>query len=310
MDNNLDNNSSSKTSPVTYRLTDGTNSKFKSLAEGLSKTQEETMNIILSAYELDVTKSNMPDRAKEIDEFNNHVKRLFDIYKNSLEINKNCEETIRIELSKQVEKKEKTITSLQEQLNKSKINLESLNTDLLMALKENETYKEEILNLKNLLKSNEDLMAEYKEKVDTFSSMLNEYIRYKDQHNESEFVINSLKGEIQDLNLKIRELELDKNNLEDKIKLINQVSNEYKENVKQLENKHSIEIKVIKEEHKTEIQILEEKHSTEISNISEQIENKIKVETNKELLERDKAIFEKDKIINDLKEQIKRLKKK
>ena len=310
MDNTLDTSSSNKTSPVTYRLTDDTNSRFKKIAEILDVTQEETLSTLLSVYELDVTKNTMKDRAKEIEEFNNHIKRLFDIYKNSLEINKNCEDTIRVELSKQLEKKDNLITNLQGQISNNKINLESLNTDLLMALKENEAYKEEVMNLKSLLKSNEDLMAEYKEKVETFSSMLNEYGRYRDQHNKSESIINSLKEEIQGLNLKIKESELEKNNLQDKIELINQVSSEYKETIKQLEQKQNTEIRVIKEEHKTEIQILEEKHSTELSNISEQVESKIRVEINKELLERDKQLFEKVKLINDLREQIKRLKKK
>ena len=107
-----------KTKVSTLRVILNDEEAFKQYLKDNGYTQAEGFKNLVALMELDNAKKQLNDRAKEIDTFRDTVNKLINFYANSLEVNQVAEERIREELNKELVTKDKTISSLQEQLNK------------------------------------------------------------------------------------------------------------------------------------------------------------------------------------------------
>ena len=301
-------NKEQKTIPTTFRVTPNTNGKFKELAQSLGFTQDEMLNNLLVSYELENAKALIHNREKEIDEFQSIMNRAINIYLNSLELNQNSELRIKEKYSNEINSKAEIINNLQEKLLEKDKQLSSLKTLLQDISKDYDKSSEEIKSVKDTLETKENLIIEYKEKIDALTSLVTEYRGYKEDYLNLKSKYESSLQKNSDIKYELKELRLEKSNLEKTIEIINNQLQEYKDNINQikLEHKESIaeknneinkmqkdfEENLLKENEKLKLHLQEEKEVLEKTYINNLEKSK---------LEFDKILFEKDKEIVKLK---------
>lgn len=171
-----------KTKTVSFRLKEDTAEKIKEFIESMGGSKEDALTSLMSVYELHNSKSLIPDREKEIENFEFYVHKMVSAYVESLETCELAEEKIKANYEKDLTSKQKTITDLQEkdELNKAKLaeqkkELDEAKAKQKLAEKEAEDAKGkqasaeqkaadkvEIANmLQNQLKEATDKLAEY-----------------------------------------------------------------------------------------------------------------------------------------------------
>lgn len=329
--------------PASFRLDVTTTEKFKELANGLGLTQDKMLRDLMSSFELDNAKNNLGDRAKEIEEFQNHSQRVINIYLNSLELNQNSEARIKEQFSEKLLMKQDIISNLQNQLNANKEELKNNNLLLTNTLNDNGKLDDELKQLKDTLKTKESLISEYKNKIDTLTTLVTEYQEYKNKidlvkaeleeavkiKETANYSIQELKLENDTLNKNIDLLEtsiieykntiseiklenkenLNEIKLEKKAALENQkdeiskITNELTKKNKELQENHDLKIEKIISEHENEISILINKYEDKINEISKRSKENLDMEVKIIKLDYEKLIFEKDKKLQNLKIQ-------
>lgn len=329
--------------PASFRLDVTTTEKFKELANGLGLTQDKMLRDLMSSFELDNAKNNLGDRAKEIEEFQNHSQRMINIYLNSLELNQNSEARIKEQFSEKLLMKQDIISNLQNQLNANKEELKNNNLLLTNTLNDNGKLDDELKQIKDTLKTKESLISEYKNKIDTLTTLVTEYQEYKNKidlvkadleeavkiKETANYSIQELKLENDTLNKNIDLLEasiieykntiseiklenkenLNEIKLERKATLENQkdeiskITNELTKKNKELQENYDLKIEKIISEHENEISILINKYEDKINEISKKSKENLDMEVKIIKLDYEKLIFEKDKELQNLKIQ-------
>ena len=134
------------------------------------------------------------------------------------------------------------INNLQEKLLEKDKQLSSLKTLLQDISKDYDKSSEEIKSIKDTLETKENLIIEYKEKIDTLTSLVTEYREYKEDYLNLKSKYESSLQKNSDIQYELKELRLEKSNLEKTIEIINNQLQEYKDNINQikLEHKESI----------------------------------------------------------------------
>lgn len=242
-------NKEQKATPTTFRITPITNDKFKELAQSFGFTQEEMLSNLISTYELENAKALIINREKEIDEFQSHVSRLVNIYLNSLELNQNSENRIHEKYSEQINKKVEMINLLQNKISEMKDNVENQNLLLTNTLNENAKLTDEVNNLKDTLGTKEKLIKEYIEKIDTFSSLITEYKKYKNDYMKLKDKLDFVSAEKEEALYNSKQLTLEKSNLEKRIELLLNQIQDTKDSLLQIKAEHKENLVQIKEEH-------------------------------------------------------------
>jgi DNA repair exonuclease SbcCD ATPase subunit len=271
---------------TSFRIVDEDGEKFKQFMEkeGI-KTQAEGFKAIMQAVEVAQAKNAIQGRAKEIESFQDTINRLMGYYLNSLEINQNSEERIREELSKELQTKDNTISTMYEQLEelKSTVKYKSEQYDILEGkLQETQetlmSKSQDCIRLEkqvDKINSNNDLLQE----------QLQEYKGYKDNYKKLEKDLEQLKSDIDKKDVIIQGFTTDNQQLKDKINNDSEMINFYKsnnaelkDNIKALEDKYDKQIDNIKADHEKALQ-------EQIKANTDQLNNKHEVEIAKKDLE-------------------------
>lgn len=283
--------------PTSFRVSTVATEKFKELSNQLGMTQAEFMDNLLNAFELENAKSKILDRSKEIEEFQSHAQRLISIYLNSLELNQNSEERIKQKFLEQLQSKAELINNLQDQLQSLKDKIKESDMLVKDSIEKQTELKKANEQLQDTATAKESLISEYKEKIDTLSSLVNEYKEYKDSITTVNLELNKTKKEANDLQYTIKNLELEKVNLDKQIKMlennlldqkemlkkekedinirITDVKNEYTQNIKRekadLEQIFNEKLGIEKEKFEIELAKIELKKNTEIQELRKQL---------------------------------------
>lgn len=157
--------------PKTFRVDEETVEKIRNIAETIGGSQQEAFTKLIETYELQSSKSVLPDQKTNIEQFEKYVTALTHLYMVSLETNQNVTETVRTEFNALLGSKDKTIQGLQEQLSAAKQSEED-------SIKKTESFKQENAKLKELLDVKE---SDYKSQAANLQSMLKD----KDNLNEA-----------------------------------------------------------------------------------------------------------------------------
>lgn len=102
--------------PKSFRITDETMELFRQVSAEVQGNQQQTMSRLIEAYQLQKGKALLPERADDIEKFEDHLTVLSQMYRASLEGNHQVTETVRAEFAAQLDSKEYTIQNLQEQV--------------------------------------------------------------------------------------------------------------------------------------------------------------------------------------------------
>lgn len=296
---------SSEIKAVSFRLSEEDIKKFREVADEQGLNQAEMFQSLMNNFEMAKAKGMITDRAKEIEVFQDTVNNLVSMFINSLAINQTSEERIRETLSLELKTKDKTIEDLQEYKEKSKLELKEWKEEL----EELKKIKEQLeLNLEKNNKELEEknnLIIMHQEQINTLNSIVTEYKSYKEINKELELENNELKNKITDVlhsnsdfQSKIENLESIKEFYKSEVESLKNEIKEVNKNIKDIEKSHKDEIKVLNNTHRKELNVLDDKYKADIEKLkkeftnkfNEDMNNKIEFEKSKHQLELDKAI--------------------
>lgn len=150
--------------PRSFRINDETMEKFKVIAASLGGNQQEVMAKLIEVFELQSSKSAMPDKSAEIEQFERYITAISRMYMANLEDNQNITKTVQAEFDALLRSKDTTIQDLQEQLTVAKQLKEE-------SLKRAKTYEEENVRLTNNI---DKINKEYDAKLSNLQAMLDD----------------------------------------------------------------------------------------------------------------------------------------
>lgn len=167
---------------------------------------------------------------------------------------------------------------------------------------------EELVQLKDTLETKETLITEYKNKIDSLTSLVTEYTDFKLKEQENIKVLSDTKEKNSQLELELKSLNLEKNSLEKHIELLKSNTEIFKSEINALKLEHKEVIKNIETNYKNELLKTNKNFEEYKLMLKSEITEKVEFDKGKLILEKDKLIFEKDKEIENLKNEIDKLK--
>lgn len=278
----------SEIKPVSFRIGEEEQEKFKAYATENGFNQADAFKSLMSMLELENARNTLGNRAKAIDAFKETTNRLINFYLNALEENVTTEDRMREELYKEIKVKEDTIANIMDQLGELKDSEVKLKDNLQAAEEINNNLQEEITKVNTELQDKNKQIEILNRNNNTLQEQLNEYKEYKEANKVLEKQIQELK--LLDLK-KQKELDdlINKNKQnEDKIKNDKEMLDFYKNNsiemkdtLRGLEDKYNKDIADIKEEYKKDLE-------KELKALEDNLKNKCALELSKKDLEIEK----------------------
>ena len=280
--------------PVSFRILEEDQEKFKQFASESGFNQAEAFKSLINTWEMAQAKTQVGDRAKEIETFQDTINNLMGMFINSLAINQTSEERIREQLSLELNTKDLTIQDLQTERNKLKENFKSIEESNKEVVSNNKVLSDEVKKIQKELDIKIETDKNQQEQIATLNGIVTEYKGYKEINNKLDAENKKLVSEISIKDNTVKQLEGElKNNVDmitfykeqlgsskDEIKGLNKSIADkekvYKSEIKELEDKYKEEIKALNESildkeksHKTDIKELEDKHKKEVLDVKE-----------------------------------------
>lgn len=167
--------------PKSFRLDDETADKFRKIGESIGANQQETLERLIQAYELQVGKSTLTERKADMEKFEGYVAILNRMYMASLEENQHITDVVRESFEDALKSKDQTIQDLQKRESKAlcdmneAVNLmeaykkesEDLRKELEASQKSCETVKASLADKDQLNKALTDTCNELRAKVES-----------------------------------------------------------------------------------------------------------------------------------------------
>ena len=273
---------SNEVKAVSFRLAEEDVQKFREFAEEQGLNQAEMFQGLMNNFEMARAKGALPDRAKEIETFQDTVNTLIGMFTNSLAVNQTSEERIRETFGNELNSKDKTITDLQEREGVLKAQLE-------IAHKELDKCTEQLHRaLISCEKQNKDItqkdeaIANYQSQISMLNETVSECRRFKDGY-------KAIESENAALSKKLTAATNENSTLLSQNKNLEDMKNFYILQIDSLRD----EVKAEKEQargYEVELGKMRLSHAEEISTLKAEIEVKYKAEF-EEKLEFEKAKF-------------------
>lgn len=270
---------------TSMRLSEDDLEVFKAFAKENDLNQQQAFNTLISLAELEKAKGVLGDRAKSIDTFRDTINKAIGMYVNSLEENTTAEQTIREELSKELQTKDDTISNLYEQLKECKAAQNYI-------VDENEKLASRVKELQEQKYKSEKDIIDKQSQLDianrnnnNLQEQVAEYKQYKEQYKELEQELGKVKVDNEKLETNKTLLETTIVKLKDKITNDTEILDFYKSNNAELKDS----IKVLEQQHKQELQDTKVEHEKvlekELKSNTDQLQSKNDVEVAKKDLE-------------------------
>jgi len=256
--------------------------KFKLISEEFPN-QAQALASLISVYEIEKSKTILPERQVEIESFASYMQKINEIYNHSLLLNNDAEIRIRGEFERQLKSKDATIQDLQDKVNNAELSQKEIGVMKNTLQREVELSKNRITELEKKLA----ILQEEKEKSDLVIGSLTEVTtEYKIQLKENK----TLQKENEDLKSirsksekEIAELQYSNETLKKIIEEQKNESNNLKlsqeKDIAVLNQNHEMNLRLI-EEHialnkNKELLTLKELHSEKTRELHEGYQNKI-----------------------------------
>ena len=217
--------------------------QFKRISESFPN-QGAALQGLITAYEIQSAKNDIPDRATEIAEIDSDLHAISQAYLNSLVLNENAEQRVRTEFAAQLESKDKLIIDLQARLDSAK-----------SAAAEAKTETEEAQ------RSLSDVTAQYSsEKVsyeEVVSSLRSDLHRSEQSIIDKDTIIGQLKAEIDRLSKDALEFDEQKARVQvaEKAQIAAEQAQQKAENIlEQMIAKHKSETEIANQRAKNELE--------------------------------------------------------
>ena len=167
--------------PRSFRIDEETADKFRKIGESIGANQQETLERLIQAYELQVGKSTLTERKADMEKFEGYVAILNRMYMASLEDNQHITDVVRESFEDALKSKDQTIQELQKKESQAEmdrneaVNLmeaykkesEDLRKELEASQKSCETVKASLADKDQLNKALTDTCNELRAKVES-----------------------------------------------------------------------------------------------------------------------------------------------
>lgn len=208
---------------------------------------------LVSAEEL---KKEKPALAEELAELQTLTRRIYYIYLNSAERTENL-----------IQSKTENFESALNELNREKLEIKNklgAKEEELEALKnayndlaqDKQAVDNHVLELADTIKTKQELLDEYRARIDTLSGIVEEYKGFKDTNMELSKTLNENEKTINELTFKIRELESEAKRSRE---IINELNISFDSKIQELKEKHQDSLESLKLQHAYEIEKVKER---------------------------------------------------
>ena len=267
--------------PRSFRLSDDTCEKLKELTKELSGNQEEVLAQLIQTFEMEKGKNLLPDRKKEITDFQNYTEMLTKMFMHSLEDYAVLEEKILLQYEDKLRSKDETIVDLQGKVTELKQIKEQAVTTAKTKTDENSILTKEL----------EEIKADFTDKLRRVESNLQDkeglVEELKESKNKANEQIASLTMELSKARTQLGEVD----NLKKNVANITKKLEEAKQQISNME-KEKVNIETA---HKNEISLVKEKAAMAEKNYKKEAE----FATKRVEMEKEKALMEQAKVLKE-----------
>ena len=246
--------------------------KIKTLIDESGMQGKDFMDEIIRVYEINAAKDIMPSAMGDVEELQAVTKRINDIFIGLIERSSNLMKDKEGALKDEIEKKNRSITLVQEKLDKTLQELECFRTENENMNSKYQNIKEEVSlcdarmqeqekNNMKLLESKEDLIREYKVKNDALNGVISEYQEYKDKNKELAASVDKMKVEMELIKKQI----VDKERKEEKLMA----------EIETIRSQNDIAVMKLKMEKEGAILELREKHQSKYEDLNNEYNLKV-----------------------------------
>lgn len=281
----LKNSSEKELKVKTLRTDDETFDKFKKLASQEFGNQGQCLSALINIYETETAKAVLVERKLEIESFQDYINKISNLFVTSLQLNADAEGRIREEFARQLNVKDQSIESLQEQISKlkedfqkQKDNVEEITARNRELEKVNSGLEKDKKTLEGLVAKNDELLEKNKDEIASLASLVNEYKSYKNENVELLSQIETFKQQLQEEKNLNKSNELEINSLNKEIVGLNEKIGELKAEIKESKDLNE----KVRLEHKQELSSVEDKFNArlnkEIESVKAAFDDKLEVE--------------------------------
>lgn len=256
--------------PRSFRLSEETSERLRELGKELGGNQEEVLAQLIQVFEMEKGKSLIPDRKKEISDFQNYTELLTKMFMHSLEDYAVLEEKILLQYEDKLRSKDETIADLQGKVTELKQIKEQATAIAKEKTEENSIITKEL----------EKTKIDFTDKFRQLESNLQ----------DKESLVEELKETKNKLNEQIASLTMELSTVRTQLGKVDNLKDEVAEITKKLEIANQQIGNLESEKENTETA-----HQNEIALVKEKIDIEIKrieMEKEKALIEQAKALKE------------------
>lgn len=258
--------SDEKNNPFSVRMEPEDKEKLIELIQESGRSNKDFMNALISAYELNKIKLEIPEANESIKKVEELTQLINDNFVNMSKQIKTTKESMNLQYTRDMEIYREKTESLKNENIKINEELDTLRNAYNDTFSNNEELNKHLSQLEEINKDKTSLVEEYKGKNDMLLSQLKQYEKYPEQ-------LEITKKLLSDAQNKIIETE---NNLKIKDDNITRLTNKVNELIKEKEH----DIIELKEKHNETIEELQGKHKDSLK----QVEDKAELEKGKALL--------------------------
>ncbi|NMD72797.1 hypothetical protein HHO41_21480 [Bacillus sp. DNRA2] len=158
--------------------------KVKLMIENSGITSKEWFEKAVALTEIQELKTGAPDYKQDLSELEVHTTRIYELVANMIQRANYLKDDAVRGLSEKLESKDLTITDLQQTVKELKERVEQSEAAAKQSATETQELNEQLEGLRSMNATNLDLIQEYKDKIDTLSSLVNEYKGYATENTE------------------------------------------------------------------------------------------------------------------------------
>jgi chromosome segregation ATPase len=264
--------------------------RVQNMISNSNLTAKEWFEKAVALVEINELKEGSSDYKQDLNELEVHTTRIFELVTNMIQRANYLKQSETKGLVEKIEQKDTVIAEYQGKVNENQVYLQTLQEQMATFKHENQTLLEQLGETKLTNVNNQELIKEYKEKIDSMSGLV---AKYQGFASENESLKEKFEKEKEQVISQLKEILGQIDDQQEEIKTYQQT------------------IQSLKDAHKVEIERLEEKKSyekdRELLNQEKAFQEQIST-LNKEHNQEIKALYdEKDRLRKEFEEKIEKL---
>jgi chromosome segregation ATPase len=253
------------------KTTDETEKKARDLIDASGLSMKEWFEKLLAFSEVQNLKEGSGDYKQDLSELEMHTKRIYELTANMIQRANYIKDDAVKGLVTKLESRDLTIAELQETVKKLTDDTKRLEEETKQSNIDKQALSEQVDGLRSANENNQALILEYKDKIDTLSSLVNEYKGYATENTELK---SKHAAELAEMK---KEFEAKEDRMASAIAELNTTVREQEGMIEQLQDKLTRTI---------------EDHQKEVDNLKVNLDNQLTQLTDRKELEKERALLE------------------